>query len=54
MITTAALWPQMAMEIEMSLHMEEDTEMHGAMRFFLMLMFVVTWPIVLYEVVSKR
>ncbi len=52
MITTASVWQSMALEIEMSIDMEDD-DVHGPLRAFLTIMFVLTWPLVLYEVVKR-
>lgn len=51
-ITTAVLWSQMSLEIEMAIGLEED-EAQGLLRVFLTIVFVLAWPLVLYDVIKK-
>ena len=52
MITTAVLWSQMSLEIEMAIGQEED-EAQGILRVFLTIIFVLAWPLVLWDVLRK-
>lgn len=52
MITTAVLWSQMSLEIEMAIGLEED-EAQGVLRVFLTVVFVLAWPLVLYDVIRR-
>ena len=53
MITTAVLWDQMSMEIEMAIGLEED-EAQGFLRLFLTVIFVLAWPLVLWDVLRRQ
>lgn len=53
MLLTAQLWSSMAMEIEMAIGMEEE-DVQGPLRFFLTIIFVLAWPVVLWDVVTKE
>ncbi len=53
--TTMLAWPSMADEIEMAIGLDLDNEEdRPAMRALLTLLFVITWPVVLAEVLRKR
>ena len=52
MITTVMLWSHMEDEIDLAIGME-DEEIHGPLRIFLMVVFVLAWPIVLWDVVRR-
>lgn len=52
MITTAVLWSQMSLEIEMAIGLEDD-EAQGILRVFLTVVFVLAWPLVLYDVIRR-
>jgi hypothetical protein len=57
MVTTATLWAQMEPEIEMALDLEESEvgeEMKGPMRLMLTLLFVLFWPVVIYDFMSRK
>ena len=57
MLTTALLWVQMEPEIEMALDMEESEvgeEMKGPMRLMLTLLFVLFWPLVVYDFMARK
>lgn len=53
MITTAVLWSQMSLEIEMAIGLEED-EAQGILRVFLTIIFVLAWPLVLWDVFRSK
>ena len=52
MVTTSVLWPSMQLEIETALSLEDD-EAQGVLRFFLTIVFVLAWPVVLWDVVRN-
>ena len=53
--TTTVAWMQMPDEIEMAITLDlEDEKDRPFMRGFIVVMFVLTWPMVLAEVLRKR
>lgn len=52
MLTTTFLWSSMQLEIEAALSLEED-EAQGALRVFLTVIFVLAWPVVLWDVLRR-
>jgi hypothetical protein len=52
MVTTSVLWTSMQLEIETALSLEDD-EAQGVLRFFLTIVFVLAWPVVLWDVVRN-
>jgi hypothetical protein len=53
--TTAIAWARMPDEIEMSIDMDLDDEAdRPVLRSFVAFMFVISWPMVLAEVLRKR
>lgn len=52
MLTTSVLWTSMQLEIETALSLEDD-EAQGVLRFFLTIIFVLAWPVVLWDVVKN-
>jgi hypothetical protein len=52
MLTTSVLWTTMQLEIETALSLEDD-EAQGVLRFFLTIIFVLAWPVVLWDVVKN-
>lgn len=53
MITTAILWSQMSLEIEMAIGLEEE-EAQGFLRVFFVIIFVLVWPLVLWDVLRRQ
>ena len=53
MITTAVLWSQMSLEIEMAIGLEEE-EAQGFLRVFFVIIFVLIWPLVLWDVLRRQ
>jgi len=53
MITTAGLWSEMSMEIEMAIDLE-DEDAQGFLRMFLTVIFVLAWPLVLWDVLRRQ
>ena len=53
MITTAVLWSQMSLEIEMAIGLEEE-EAQGILRVFFIIIFVLVWPLVLWDVFRRQ
>ena len=53
MISTTALWSHLQEEIEMAIGLEED-ETQAGLRLFLMIVYVIAWPVVLYDVIRKN
>jgi hypothetical protein len=53
--TTIAAWAHMPDEIEMAISLDLDDEAdRGLLRGFITVMFVLSWPMVLAEVMKKR
>lgn len=53
--TTIMAWMQMPDEIEMAITMDlDDEDDRPLLRSFVTVMFVLTWPMVLAEVIKKR
>ena len=52
MITTGALWSQMELEIEMAIDLEEDQD-PAVFRVVLTALFVLVWPLVLYDIIRR-
>jgi hypothetical protein len=52
MVTTGFLWSQMALEIEMAIGLEDD-DTQGPLRLVLTIVFVLAWPLVLYDVLKR-
>lgn len=53
MITTASVWTTMADEIEMAIDLEE-AEIQPVLRMFLTVVFVLAWPVVIFELARRR
>lgn len=57
MVATGMLWFQMEPEIEMALDLEENEMgegMRGSMRLMLTLLFVLFWPMVVYDLMVRK
>ena len=53
--TTVAAWASMPDEIEMAITADlEDEEERPALRYIVTVLFVLSWPVVLAEVLRKR
>ena len=57
MVTTISLWVQVEPEIEMALDLEESEigdEMRGPIRLMVTLLFMLFWPLVIYDLIGRK